>query len=69
MANKQKYISSIGFTDLLFNIVVGLAFLFILAFVLINPISKEKDIQQMDQQLINSNIKYSITSLNLNELY
>ena len=42
MANKQKYISSIGFTDLLFNIVVGLAFLFILAFVLINPISKEK---------------------------
>ena len=29
--------------------------------------SKEKDIQQMDQQLINSNIKYSITSLNLNE--
>ena len=27
--------------------------------------SKEKDIQQMDQLLINSNIKYSITSLNL----
>jgi len=29
--------------------------------------SKKKDIDQMNQQLIKSNIKYSITSLNLNE--
>ena len=29
--------------------------------------SKKKDIEQMNQQLIKSNIKYSITSLNLNE--
>jgi len=52
MANKPKYISSIGFTDLLFNIVVGLAFLFIMAFVLINPISKEKDVEEKSDFII-----------------
>jgi len=52
MPNKEKYISSIGFTDLLFNVVVGLAFLFILAFVLINPISKEKDVEEKSDFII-----------------
>ena len=45
MSNKSKYLSSTGFTDLLFNVVVGLAFLFILAFILMNPIAKTKDIE------------------------
>ena len=46
MADKSKYGSSVAFTDLLFNIVVGLAFLFLLAFILMNPIAKEKDIEE-----------------------
>jgi len=46
MANKLKYVSNVAFTDLLFNIVVGLAFLFLLAFILMNPIAKEKDVEE-----------------------
>jgi len=45
MADKSKYGSNVAFTDLLFNIVVGLAFLFLLAFILMNPIAKEKDVE------------------------
>ena len=37
-----KYKSTIGFTDLLFNLLVGFVFLFIIAFILINPITKKK---------------------------
>jgi hypothetical protein len=39
----EKYKSTIGFTDLLFNILVGFAFLFIIAFLLIKPEAKKKD--------------------------
>ena len=52
MANKLKYVSSVAFTDLLFNIVVGLAFLFLLAFILMNPIAKEKDIEEKSDFII-----------------
>ena len=45
MANQSKYVSNVAFTDLLFNIVVGLAFLFLLAFILMNPVAKEKDVE------------------------
>jgi len=41
--NNEKYKSTIGFTDLLFNILVGFAFLFIIAFLLIKPEAKKKD--------------------------
>ena len=41
--NNEKYKSTIGFTDLLFNILVGFAFLFIIAFLLIKPESKKED--------------------------
>ena len=41
--NNEKYKSIIGFTDLLFNILVGFAFLFIIAFLLIKPEAKKKD--------------------------
>jgi len=41
--NNEKYKSTIGFTDLLFNILVGFAFLFIIAFLLIKPDAKKKD--------------------------
>ena len=52
MSNKSKYLSSTGFTDLLFNVVVGLAFLFILAFILMNPVAKTKDVESKSDFLI-----------------
>ena len=52
MSDKSKYLSSTGFTDLLFNVVVGLAFLFILAFILMNPIAKTKDIESKSDFII-----------------
>ena len=42
----EKYKSTIGFIDLLFNILVGFAFLFIVAFILIKPESKKKDFER-----------------------
>ena len=43
MFDKNKYKSTIGFTDMLFNILVGFAFLFIIAFLLIKPEAKKQD--------------------------
>ena len=39
-----KYKSSVAFIDLLFNITIGFAMLFIIAFLLINPITKKGDV-------------------------
>ena len=52
-----KYKSTIGFTDLLFNLLVGFVFLFIIAFILINPITKKKDVpkKQSTWLLLNGN--------------
>ena len=44
--NNEKYRSTIGFTDLLFNILVGFAFLFIIAFLLIKPEAKKEDFER-----------------------
>ena len=52
MASQPKYVSNVAFTDLLFNIVVGLAFLFLLAFILMNPIAKEKDVEEKSDFII-----------------
>ena len=52
MAYDQRYVSHVAFTDLLFNIVVGLAFLFLLAFILMNPIAKDKDIEEKSDFII-----------------
>ena len=52
MAYDPRYVSNVAFTDLLFNIVVGLAFLFLLAFILMNPIAKEKDIEEKSDFII-----------------
>ena len=46
--NKNKYKSTIGFTDLLFNLLVGFVYLFIIAFILINPIQKKHRIESND---------------------
>ena len=37
--SQARYKSTLAFTDLLFNILIGFAFLFIIAFILINPIT------------------------------
>ena len=44
--SNEKYKSTIGFTDLLFNILVGFAFLFIIAFLLIKPEAKKEDFER-----------------------
>ena len=50
--DKQKFKSSIGFTDLLFNLVIGFVYLFVIAFILINPISKKGDVVKKADYLI-----------------
>ena len=44
MSNRDRYKSSIGFTDLLFNLVIGFVYLFMIAFILINPVAKKGDV-------------------------
>ena len=46
MFDKDKYKSTIGFTDMLFNVLVGFAFLFIVAFLLIKPEAKKEDFER-----------------------
>ena len=41
---RRQYGSSTAFNDLLFNLVVGFVFLFVIAFILINPPTKKADI-------------------------
>jgi len=44
MDSNDKYKSTLGFIDLLFNVLVGFVFLFTIAFILINPITKKDNI-------------------------
>ena len=44
--DSPRYKSTIGFIDLLFNILLGFAFLFIIAFLLIKPEAKKKDFER-----------------------
>jgi hypothetical protein len=44
MDSADKYKSTISFIDILFNILIGFVFLFLIAFLLINPITKKNDI-------------------------
>jgi hypothetical protein len=44
MDSADKYKSSVAFIDILFNILIGFVFLFLIAFLLINPITKKNDI-------------------------
>lgn len=52
MARREQYKSSVGFTDLLFNLLVGFVFLFIVAFILINPITKKHDVPKKAEWII-----------------
>jgi hypothetical protein len=49
---KGKYHSHTSFLDLLFNTLVGFVMLFIIAFLLISPIKKKKDIEQKAEYVI-----------------
>jgi hypothetical protein len=50
--DRNKYSSSFGFIDLLFNLLVGFVFLFFIAYILINPIAKKGIITPPDVALI-----------------
>jgi hypothetical protein len=52
MDSPDKYKSTLAFVDLLFNILLGFVFLFIIAFMLINPIAKRADIEQPAEYMI-----------------
>ncbi len=52
MFDKNKYKSTIGFTDMLFNILLGFAFLFIVAFLLIKPEAKKEDFNRRAEFVI-----------------
>jgi hypothetical protein len=43
MYSKDRYKSTIAFVDLLFNILVGFVFLFLVAFLMINPVAKKAE--------------------------
>ena len=51
-SNKLKYKSSIGFTDLLFNLVIGFVYLFVIAFILINPVAKKGDVTKKAEYMV-----------------
>jgi hypothetical protein len=50
--NDERYKSTLAFVDLLFNILVGFIMLFLIAFLLINPVSKKKDVESQSRFLI-----------------
>ena len=52
MKDRNRHKSSIGFTDLLFNLVIGFVYLFMIAFILINPVAKTQDIPKTADWLI-----------------
>jgi hypothetical protein len=57
MAGKRhrSYGSQVAFIDLLFNTLVGFVFLFILAFILINPIAKKSDVEVVAEFIVKIN--------------
>jgi len=50
--SSDRYKSTLAFTDLLFNVLIGFAFLFIIAFILINPVEETKKIDSKAEFLI-----------------
>ena len=48
----RSYGSQVAFIDLLFNTLVGFVFLFVMAFILINPIAKKSDVEVVAEYII-----------------
>ncbi len=49
---QRRYHTNLPFLDLLFNVLIGFVFLFIISFLLINPIAKRADIEVKAEFLI-----------------
>ena len=52
MKSTDRFKSTIGFIDMLFNILVGFAFLFMIAFLLIKPEAKKEDFERKAEFII-----------------
>jgi len=52
MNSNSKYKSTLAFTDLLFNVLIGFVFMFIVAFILINPVEKDAEIEAKAEFMI-----------------
>jgi len=52
MIINEKFKSTIGFIDIIFNILIGFAFLFIIAFILIKPEAKKEDFERKAEFVI-----------------
>lgn len=52
MYSLDRYKSTIGFVDLLFNILVGFVFLFLVAFLMINPVAKKAEVVKKAEFLV-----------------
>lgn len=50
--SKRRHSSSLAFNDILFNVLLGFVMLFIIAFLLINPITKKNDIPAKAEVMI-----------------
>lgn len=44
MASRNKFVSNLAFVDLLFNILIGVVFLFLIALIMINPKAKNGNV-------------------------
>lgn len=51
-SSHQRYKTSFGLIDLLFNLLIGFVFLFIVAFILINPVSKKQIVDPKAEYII-----------------
>ena len=52
MQRDKRYLSTFGFIDLLFNMLVGFVFLFFIAYILINPIADEGKVDPPDVAMV-----------------
>jgi len=49
---EKNYTSNLAFVDLLFNLIIGIAFLFIISFLLINDPTKEENVRPMAEYMV-----------------
>ena len=58
-----RYNSNLAFVDLLFNLILGFAFLFIVAFFLINDPTEDKDVEAKVEYMIIMAVSYTHLTL------
>ena len=52
MKSNNKYVSTIALTDLLFNLILGFVFLFLISFLLINKPEKTADVEKKAEMIV-----------------